>query len=182
VTRYVAFLRAINVGGHVVKMEKLRALFEAMGAANVETFIASGNVIFDTPRRDPAALERHLEAGLRQGLGYEVATFLRTLPEVAAVAAHAPFGPSAAEADAQYVGFLKSAPAAPACAAVAACGNASHELLVHNREIYWLRRNRLLELTGSGLEKALVGGVTFRNVTTVRKIAARWKPGPVKRR
>ncbi|MEP6916296.1 MAG: DUF1697 domain-containing protein, partial [Acidobacteriota bacterium] len=126
-TRYVAFLRAINVGGHVVKMDHLRALFEAMGAANVETLIASGNVIFDTARRNPAALERQIEVGLRQALGYQVTTFLRTLPEVAAVAAHSPFGPSEAEADARYVGFLKSAPGATACAAVAACSNASHE-------------------------------------------------------
>jgi len=55
-TRYVAFLRAINVGGHNVKMDALRALFESMKLASVETFIASGNVIFETNRRDPAAL------------------------------------------------------------------------------------------------------------------------------
>jgi len=45
-TRYIAFLRAINVGGHTVKMEHLRGIFESMGFSNVETFIASGNVIF----------------------------------------------------------------------------------------------------------------------------------------
>jgi uncharacterized protein (DUF1697 family) len=177
VTKYVAFLRAINVGGHVVKMERLRALFEGMGAANVETFIASGNVIFDTSRKNPAALERDIEAALRKGLGYEVTTFLRTLPEVAAVAVHSPFAPGEASPDAQYVGFLKAAPDAAACAAVARFSNPSHELLVHGREIYWLRRDRLLELAG-GLDKVLAGGVTFRNVTTVRRIAARWTPAP----
>jgi uncharacterized protein (DUF1697 family) len=41
-TRYAAFLRAINVGGHVVKMDRLRALFEAVPLARVSTFIASG--------------------------------------------------------------------------------------------------------------------------------------------
>jgi len=45
-TRYIAFLRAINVGGHTVKMDTLRALFESLGFLNVETFIASGNVLF----------------------------------------------------------------------------------------------------------------------------------------
>ena len=45
--KYVAFLRAINVGGHVVKMEVLRAHFESLGLSSVDTFIASGNVIFD---------------------------------------------------------------------------------------------------------------------------------------
>ena len=47
-TRYIAFLRAINVGGHTVKMAELKRLFEALGFTNVETFIASGNVIFDS--------------------------------------------------------------------------------------------------------------------------------------
>ena len=54
--RYVAFLRAINVGGHVVKMERLRALFEDLGFAKVETLIASGNVIFETRAEDAGAL------------------------------------------------------------------------------------------------------------------------------
>src|SRR6185369_8391120 len=59
--KYVAFLRAINVGGHVVKMDQLRALFEALGFANVETFIASGNVIFDSKSKNVAALERKID-------------------------------------------------------------------------------------------------------------------------
>jgi uncharacterized protein (DUF1697 family) len=44
--KYVAFLRAINVGGHTVKMDHLRRLFEALGFTNVETFIASSDVVF----------------------------------------------------------------------------------------------------------------------------------------
>ena len=52
-TRYVALLRAINVGGHTVKMDALRKHFSRMGFANVETFIASGNVIFDAKASEP---------------------------------------------------------------------------------------------------------------------------------
>jgi uncharacterized protein (DUF1697 family) len=177
-TRYVAFLRAINVGGHVVKMTTLRALFEAMGAASVETFIASGNVIFETSRRHAAGLEADIEARLHEALGFPVTTFLRTLPEVAAAAAHCPFARSEFQPDAAlYIGFLKTAPGAAACASVAGFSNPSHEFVVCDREIYWLRRDRLIELSnsGKGLDK-IVGGVTFRNVTTVRKIAAKWPP------
>ena len=72
--KYFAFLRAINVGGHTVKMDYLRALFEALGFANVETFIASGNVIFETKSKDTNALQREIEKHLHQALGYEVAT------------------------------------------------------------------------------------------------------------
>src|SRR5438093_13743288 len=88
---YVAFLRGINVGGHTVKMDDLRRHFEAMGVANVSTFIASGNVLFESPEADAAALERRIEATLHAALGYESATFLRTDAELAAVAAQDPF-------------------------------------------------------------------------------------------
>ena len=49
--RYVAFLRAINVGGHIVKMDQLRKLFTQLGLTDVETFIASGNVLFTSPSK-----------------------------------------------------------------------------------------------------------------------------------
>jgi uncharacterized protein (DUF1697 family) len=180
-TRYVAFLRAINVGGHVVKMEKLCALFEGMGAANVATFIASGNVIFDTSRRNAAALEAEIEGQLQKALGYPVTTFLRSIPEVKAIAAHCPFAPSELGGGATlFIGFLKDAPGRETCGAVAACGNPSNAFAVHERQLYWLRRDRLMESIGytKGLEKLLVGGVTIRNVTTVRKIAAKWSTVP----
>jgi len=84
--KYVAFLRAINVGGHTVKMDHLRRLFEAIGFTNVETFIASSDVIFDSTSKSTKALERKIEDYLHRTLGYEVATFIRTTSEVAAMA------------------------------------------------------------------------------------------------
>ena len=56
--RYVAFLRAVNVGGRLVKMDELRGLFGEAGLRDVETFIASGNVIFSTTATATAALEQ----------------------------------------------------------------------------------------------------------------------------
>ena len=89
--RYIAFLRAINVGGHTVKMDVLRQQFEALGFANVETFIASGNVIFETTAKNTRTLEKKIEQQLRAALGYEVATFIRTEAELAAIAQYQPF-------------------------------------------------------------------------------------------
>ena len=63
-TKYIAFLRAINVGGHTVKMEALRGLFEAMGFRNVETFIASGNIIFEAGSQSTGTLEKKIEQTL----------------------------------------------------------------------------------------------------------------------
>ena len=67
--RYIAFLRAINVGGHTVKMDRLREIFESLGFANVETFIASGNVVFETTAGDTAALETQNRVGAASGAG-----------------------------------------------------------------------------------------------------------------
>ena len=88
--RVVAFLRAINVGGHVVPMARLAELFRGLGLAEVETFIASGNVIFSTGKPGGAALEKRIAAHLEKSLGYEVATFLRSGTELAAIVGHRP--------------------------------------------------------------------------------------------
>ncbi len=175
--RYVAFLRAINVGGHTVRMEALRRHFESVGATNVETFIASGNVIFDTKSRNTATLERAIEDHLRTALGFPVGTFLRTIPELAAVAAHVPFPESELAAGAtMYVAFLKKAPGSDVRAAVAALRNPVDDLAVHERELYWLRRNYVGEsmLAPSAFAKVKLGETTTRNVTTVRKLAAKY--------
>src|SRR5262249_56400329 len=109
---HVAFLRAINVGGRVVKMDHLRALFEGLGLANVETFIASGNVIFESPVRKAKALEARIEAHLRDSLGYAVGVFIRSPAELAAVAGHRPFPAADLEAGGgtPFIPFLPEPP------------------------------------------------------------------------
>ena len=160
-SKLVAFLRAINVGGRTVKMDHLRRLFVEMGFAGVETFIASGNVIFDSPATDTAALERAIEAGLHAALGYRVDTFIRTPAERAAVAAMWPFSaPPDAAATERLMAF--STPV-----------DAFH---VDGREVYWLRRDALGEsaFAGGVLEKALGMPATVRNGRTVGKIAQKY--------
>jgi len=76
---YVAFLRGINVGGHHVKMEQLRALCIEFGLANVRTYIQSGNVFFESDVADIRALESELEAHLLAKLGFAVPVFVRSL-------------------------------------------------------------------------------------------------------
>ena len=86
----IAFLRAINVGGRTVKMESLRAVFEDEGFTSVETFIASGNVIFEAPRRSVAALEAELERAIEQRFDLYVRVFVRTPAQLEAVASAVP--------------------------------------------------------------------------------------------
>lgn len=176
--RYAAFLRAINVGGHTVKMDRLRTLFEALELAGVETFIASGNVVFDAPEEERSALQRRIEEHLRTSLGYEVATFLRSMDELAAVAAHQPFPASASEAEgaALTVAFLHEAPGEEARRRIEGFRSGMDDFHVHGREIYWLRHPPASASVFSGavLERGLGKQATLRNVTTVRKMAAKF--------
>ena len=106
--RYVAFLRAVNVGGRIVKMDALRGHFAAAGFANVETFIASGNVVFDTKAKPGPALEARIEGALKKALGYDVPTFVRSLADVVTAAERTLFPEKdVAAAGALLVGLLK---------------------------------------------------------------------------
>ena len=175
--KYIAFLRAINVGGNrVVKMDRLRAMFEDLGYSEVATFIASGTVAFTSASADALALEAQIERKLARELGYEVATFLRTVQEVSAIARHDPFeaGPTAV-ASTLMIGFLRSAPAKAVRERVMGYRSDNDDFHVRGRELYWLVRPNVLgsKVSGALLEKAL-GPTTLRNVTTVRRLAARY--------
>lgn len=176
--KYVAFLRGINVGGHNVKMDHLRRLFEAQRFANVETFIASGNVVFDSPSRNAKTLEQKIESALREALGYEVATFIRSTNEVAAIAAYQPFAGAESNAggDALYITFLADEPTHEAKRRVLALATPFDEFHFHGRELYWLCRKKISEseVSWAALAKALGAGSTMRNSTTVRKLAAKY--------
>lgn len=182
--RSVAFLRAINVGGHTVKMAHLRTLFAALGLAHVETFIASGNVIFETPSENAATIERRIEQHLQQALGYNVATFIRSTSELATIAHYQPF-PSAelnAEGNALYIAFLPAPPSPESQQKSLAFSTPVDGFHVHGREVYWLCRKKISDSAFSGalLEKTTAMPATMRNATTVRKLAAKY-PAPATR-
>jgi len=174
-TRYIAFLRAINVGGHVVKMNPLRGLFnELPGVSDARTYIASGNVIFESAARNTQSLEKKIADQLHQSLGYEVATFLRTAAELSEIAAYRPFPESQMKNAGLYIGFLAESLTRNAQQEVMSFATAVDDFHVHRREIYWLCRVRSSdsEFSLARLEKALGTRATFRNSTTIRKMAA----------
>lgn len=89
--RYLALLRAVNVGGRTVKMERLRALFAEIGLADVQTYIQSGNVFFSAATVDRAKLTLKIENHLAKALGFEVPVFIRSLDELEAITRSAVF-------------------------------------------------------------------------------------------
>jgi len=174
--RYFAFLRAINVGGHhLVKMEALRAHFEDLGFVAVETFIASGNVIFQAKSAKSAELEGKIERHLERVLGHTVAAFLRTESELAAIHTHAVDGLEGAPVP--NIGFLAAPIGALARAALMALQTPTDEFHLHGREMYWLCRTRQSEspVTIARLERAIEAKVTFRGAGTVARLAAKYK-------
>lgn len=175
--RYIAFLRAINVGGHTVKMDFLRHLFESLGFSKVETFIASGNIAFETTAKNAHALEREIEDRLREALGYEVATFIRTDAELAAVADYKPFSQSDLDgAVASNVAFLSDRLDDNSSQKLMALRTDIDDFHIHGREVYWLCRKKQSEskITNAVIEKALGQKSTLRGANTVKKIAAKY--------
>ena len=177
--RYVAFLRAINVGGHTVKMVDLRRSFEAIGLTSVETFIASGNVGFDAESAGDAALANRIEAALQADLGYRVDTFIRTPTELAAIAAHEPFGGLDVDGSGWrlFVVFTRTPPAPELVDRLMALSSGIDEFEVRGREVYWLVRGHFSDskLSGALLERTLGMPATVRGTPTVRKIAAKYE-------
>jgi uncharacterized protein (DUF1697 family) len=165
--KYVAFLRAINVGGTaVIKMEDLRRRFENAGFENVKTVIASGNVLFESADSKAAATKKIAALGFT--------AFVRTHAEVVRVAKYEPFADVGADGNVLYVAFLEKKPSVEGEKKLLALANPIDALSVYGTEAYWMRRRKLGEskLPANFLEKALGQKATLRNVNTIRRIAA----------
>jgi uncharacterized protein (DUF1697 family) len=178
VERYVAFLRGINLGNRRVKSPELIGHFEAMGFEDVATFRASGNVVFVDPDADTEAkVGARVEAGLEEALGYDVATFLRSAKEVAAIAARDPFDAKAIEASKgkPQVVLLGRKPSAKDKKAVQEIAPDGDLMVVEGRELHWLPTVGLseTELDTKALDAALGKGTT-RTAGTIEAIASKY--------
>lgn len=163
-TTYAALLRAVNVGGTgKLPMSELRAMCESVGFANVRTYIASGNVVFDSKLSEKsvkAKLERALEAYAEKPVG----VLVRTGAELAAILAINPF--SSAAPDRTVAIFLDAAPPADALDSVS--GQQSEEIALGSREIYVFYKDGIAR---SKLKIPAAGNGTARNLNTIAKLA-----------
>ncbi|MGH7654387.1 MAG: DUF1697 domain-containing protein [Gemmatimonadaceae bacterium] len=172
--RYVALLRGINLGGHTVKMDKLRKHFEELGFKKVETFIASGNVIFEATAKNAATLEKKIGMHLERSLGFPAMTFLRTDRELAAVLEHKALNEPRPQS--VYIAFLAAEPSQEACTKLMSFRSKTDDFHIHGREVYWLCKTHMSDspFFRVGLEKALGTKATVRNVTTVAKLVDKY--------
>ncbi len=172
----MAFLRGMNLGGRRIKNDELRAEFEALGFDDVATFRASGNVIFGAKKQSEGKLTKTIEKGLGEALGYEVPVFLRTVEEVAAIAARQPFAPKlvAASKGKLQVTMLSKKPTAAARKKVLALSTDEDHLAIESRELFWLPSGGTIEseLDHKAIVKALGKG-TQRTMGTIEQIASK---------
>ena len=147
-------------------MAELRRLFAALGLASVETFIASGNVIFESSTCEREALQRRIEDHLLECLGYPVATFLRTLEEVAAIARYEPLPEGEAEfAGAISVAFLAEPLSAQAAGKLEELRSEIDRFHTREREVYWLcTKESDSRFSNVSFERKLGVAATFRSI------------------
>jgi uncharacterized protein (DUF1697 family) len=175
--RYVAFLRGMNLGGRRITNEELGKAFKDLGLAEVATFRASGNVVFDGPEGvEEEDVATRVEAKLAQALGYDVPVFLRSCEEVAAIATQEPFTAAqlSASAGKLQVAMLPDAPGKLAREQALALATEDDRLAIEGSELFWLPSGGISEsdLDLKTLEAEL-GPWTMRTMGTVEQIAAK---------
>lgn len=175
-TTFIALLRGINVGGHkLVAMSDLRDFLTGLGMADVRSLLQSGNLVFRSDARSPAALERLLEAEAKKRLDLETEFLVRTAREWEGIIARNPFPREAKTNPGRLlVVVLKDAPDAKQVKALQAAITGPEVVKVQGREAFivfpeGIGRSRLASTL---IEKKLGTRGTGRNWNTVLKLAA----------
>jgi uncharacterized protein (DUF1697 family) len=163
----------MNVGGRRLTNRELCGHIEALGFRDVSAFLASGNVVFDAGERQD--VRERIEEGLREALGYDVPTFLRTAQEVVDIATRDVFGADLlATHGKEQVVLLQGEPAPDVANALLALSCDDDRLALHGTELHWLPRGSVLDTTldWKQIERD-VGATTTRTRNTVRRLATK---------
>jgi uncharacterized protein (DUF1697 family) len=175
--RFVAFLRGINLGKRRLPMSRLVEIFEQIGHTEVKTFIASGNVLFRSPSKNAAALEKAASQQLENALGYEVDVFIRTVDAIVEIAQTKHFPHEERDGVTLHVGFVHKPFSPEIRKNLESIRTPIDEFKVAEREFYWLCRTRSSESVVWTLPevKALrLPTSTLRNIKTIRKLATQY--------
>src|SRR4051794_31759020 len=161
---YIAFLRAINLGAkRKFPKDAIKAAVEGAGFTDVETYINTGNVRFDSRLRSRAKVEATLEQAFLEDRGFEVPAIVFTHAELSQIAADAARFADGHDGN-HYVSLLKQPPSAAAVALIEAAGTADEVARVGGRAVHLLVRSgyQQARLTNALVEKHL-GVATNRN-------------------
>jgi uncharacterized protein (DUF1697 family) len=171
---YVAMLRGINVGsGKIVKMERLRASFDALGFDNVRTYVQSGNVIFESQQKSPAELSKKVEGQVQRDFGFTVPVVVKSSKEIAQIVGDNPLmKEKGIDHSKLHVTFLSDAPPKTAVEALEPLARGREQFRVLNHEIYLYCPDGYgnTKLSNNAIEKKLCVVATTRNWRTVNTL------------
>jgi uncharacterized protein (DUF1697 family) len=175
-TIHIALLRAINVGGrNLVAMADLRQLFTDLGFGEARTLLQSGNVVFESPQKADAELERQLEKEIGERLGVAADFIVRSANEWKKIVARNPF-PKQAKEDPGHllVSFLKSAPSTQTVRALQSAIKGPEIVRGDGKQLYIVYPDGVgrSKLAATLVERKLETRGTARNWNTVLKLAA----------
>ncbi|MFE8700730.1 DUF1697 domain-containing protein [Cytobacillus sp. FJAT-54145] len=176
-TKYVALLRGINVGSkNRIKMDALRTLMESLGVNNVQTYIQSGNVVFESAE-EKVALQSRIESEIEREFGFSVNVVLRTAEELKQISESCPFtkkeiqeAESMSEGESLYVAFLQDVPLEDSIVKLNDYTSKSEEIRIKDKEIYLLFRQSIRNSKLANNLPKLGVPSTVRNWKTVTKL------------
>ncbi|HXN09230.1 MAG TPA: DUF1697 domain-containing protein [Candidatus Acidoferrales bacterium] len=172
---YIAMLRGINVLGHkTIKMESLRASFEALGFRNVKTYIASGNVIFQTAKNSSLNLSKKIGDRISRDFGFPVSIVLITSKDLQKVVQRNPFAQKKAiDASRLHVTFFAELPAKTAWKNLRVLPRKPDLFLAGSQEVYLYCPDGYgrTKLSNAAFERILSVVATTRNWKTVNKLS-----------
>jgi uncharacterized protein (DUF1697 family) len=172
-TAYITLLRGINVGGrNALPMRELVALLEALGLRNVQTYIQSGNVVFETDRADAARLAEGISASVQRSHGFRPHVLILGKPEIESAIKANPFPEAVDHPRSLHLFFLASAPQEPDLASLERVRRHTERFALAGEVVYLhapegIGRSKL----AARVERALGVPVTARHWRTVTKIA-----------
>ncbi len=172
--RYVAFLRGINVSGQKkIPMDELRNLFTGIGGKAVQTYIQSGNVIFDHESANMKHLEGQLVAAIRSRYGFEVSILLKTPEQLQDIVSRNPYTEkNLPDSWNMYFVFLASVPSENLQRSLQQESFEGEACMVSNECVYLICKRGMgkARLNNNLVEKRLKVAATTRNHRTVLKV------------
>ncbi len=175
--KYCVFLRGINVNGIRIKMQDLKVLFDEMGFTEVQTILATGNVIITEPERgnDRVGLKAMIEKGLNERFGYEAHIFLRDQKELIDISNHSKSYPIAENCH-HYLLICdqKELPSELMEIYETMTHAANEQFNLLERDAFWVipKGNTLDSVFGSKIlgSKKFKSRLTSRNMNTIEKV------------
>ena len=168
---YISLLRGINVSGQKkINMEELKKLYESLGFKNVQTYIQSGNVIFEGSDTDVSRLINKIEGKIKNSFGFDVKILIRTKNEMQKLIENTPFNKK--DPSKLQVTFLSDSPVQLPLDEINNAKDNSEEVSISGKEIYLFYPNGYgrSKLSNNFFERKLKLSATTRNWKTVNKL------------